>query len=174
MQGQWRHGILVHAGALLLYLNRPFLNVEEDRMGGLSTRSSFTKTIHPTFHVSYLKRKVGAQVQPLVTLPPVATHGEILPDPQAIVGRQMRKLGDRAVTEFLVKWVGASDEDNSWEGLWKLRQLYMHLVYKVLKGRRFVRTLKVRRNPSRKGIAFREEVLRTTEVVELLIDSSVI
>lgn len=91
-----------------------------------------TSRIHPTFHVSCLKKKVGTRVQPLSMLPLVDSHGEILPKPKKIIARCMKKVGDRSMTEVLVHWVGIGEEDQSWELLWKLQQLYPHLVDNVL------------------------------------------
>ncbi|KAF5471875.1 hypothetical protein F2P56_008639 [Juglans regia] len=96
-----------------------------------------TAKIHPTFHVSCLKRKVGDTIQPLSTLPPVDTHDEILLEPEAIVERRIKRHGNQPFTEVLVKWSGLSEEDNTWESYWKLKNLYPHLVGK---GRRHDRS----------------------------------
>lgn len=44
----------------------------------------------------------------------------------------MKKRKDRAITEVLIKWKGAPEEENNRKILWKLRQLYPHLKNKVL------------------------------------------
>ncbi|XP_040988952.1 uncharacterized protein LOC121236569 [Juglans microcarpa x Juglans regia] len=88
--------------------------------------------IHPVFHVSSLKKKLGDQISPLPTLPPVDAEGNVQPEPELILDRRMKKLGNHASTEVLVKWLGASLEDSSWESLWKLRSLYPHLLGTVL------------------------------------------
>jgi hypothetical protein len=88
--------------------------------------------IHPVFHVSCLKQKLGHQAKPLPTLPPTDKHGEIHPEPENIVNRHMVKKNGRAITEVLVHWKGAALEDDTWETLWKLQQQYPHLVGKVL------------------------------------------
>lgn len=69
--------------------------------------------IHPTFHISCLKKKNGTKVQPLSILPPVNNHGEVLPKLKAVVARHMKKVGDLAITEVLVQWVGTDEEDQS-------------------------------------------------------------
>ena len=76
--------------------------------------------IHPVFHVSCLKKKVGEHIVPLSTLPPVDDEGVIQPEPEKIMERRMKKVGNHVVTEVLVKWVGANMENNSWELLYKL------------------------------------------------------
>jgi hypothetical protein len=65
-------------------------------------------------------------------LPPVDTNGEIRPEPELIVNRRLVKHQGRAATEVLVRWRGASVEDDTWELLWTLQQQYPHLVGKVL------------------------------------------
>ncbi|XP_040987713.1 ATP synthase subunit beta-like [Juglans microcarpa x Juglans regia] len=49
--------------------------------------------LHPVFHVSCLKKKVGQHISPLTTLPPVDVQGEIAPEPQTILQRHSRKEG---------------------------------------------------------------------------------
>lgn len=63
---------------------------------------------------------------------PVNDFGEVMPNPEMIMDRRMKKLGKRVVIEVLVKWSRATNEDNTWEILDKLRGLYTHLVGKVL------------------------------------------
>jgi hypothetical protein len=88
--------------------------------------------IHPVFHVSCLKKKLGHDIFPLPTLPPVGSSGEIRPEPDFIVDRRLVKRRGRTATEVLVRWKGASSADDSWELLWTLQQQYPHLVDKVL------------------------------------------
>jgi hypothetical protein len=88
--------------------------------------------IHPVFHVSCLKHKLGQQISPLPTLPPVDQMGEIKPEPETLIDRRMSKKKGRAVTEVLVRWKGAPAEDDTWEILWELQLQYPHLVGKVL------------------------------------------
>jgi len=87
--------------------------------------------IHPVFHVSCLKLKLGQHITPLPTLPPVSLAGEIKPEPEAVISRRMIKKGARAVTEVLVRWKGATVEDDSWELLHNLQEQYPHLAGKV-------------------------------------------
>ncbi|XP_042958052.1 uncharacterized protein LOC122293563 [Carya illinoinensis] len=105
-----------------------------ERIGTVAYRlelPSSTK-IHPVIHVSCLKKKLGQNVIPLPTLPPVDSQGQVQPEPELILQRRMKKIRNNAVTEVLVKWLGASAEDSTWELLWKLRDQYPHLVGKVL------------------------------------------
>jgi hypothetical protein len=87
--------------------------------------------IHPVFHVSCLKLKLGQHITPLPTLPPLSLAGEIKPESKAVISRRMIKKGARPVTEVLVRWKGATVEDDSWELLRNLQEQYPHLAGKV-------------------------------------------
>lgn len=87
--------------------------------------------IHPTFHVSCLKKKLGAHVTPLTSLPLVDKEGAIQPEPEAILERRVRRQGDRPLTKALVHWKGTMREDATWVPFWQLRDQYLHLVSKV-------------------------------------------
>ncbi|KAG8483504.1 hypothetical protein CXB51_022371 [Gossypium anomalum] len=66
--------------------------------------------IHPTFHVSQLKKHIGskpAQTQ----LPLHDDHGAMQKEPVRIVDRRIVKNGNQAVTEVLVEWVDSFPED---------------------------------------------------------------
>jgi hypothetical protein len=71
--------------------------------------------IHPVFHVSCLKLKLGQHITPLSTLPLVDSNGEIKPEPKVVISRHMIKRKGQAITEVLICWKGA--EDDSWETL---------------------------------------------------------
>jgi hypothetical protein len=88
--------------------------------------------IHPVFHVSCLKQKLGLHSTALPALPPVDVHGELQPEPKAILDRRLVNRKGRAITEVLVRWKSATTEYDSWENLWKLQSQYPHLAGKVL------------------------------------------
>uniref|UniRef100_A0A7N2KR02 Uncharacterized protein n=1 Tax=Quercus lobata TaxID=97700 RepID=A0A7N2KR02_QUELO len=92
-----------------------------------------TSGVHPVFHVSCLKAKIGQSVTPIPTLPPIDAQGRITPEPKAILQErhcQLRRYKD--ATEVLVHWEGSSTADATWELLHKLQVQYPHLVGKVL------------------------------------------
>lgn len=77
--------------------------------------------------MSPILRKNG-KISPLPTLPSVDSEGVVQPEPKKILERRMKKLGNHAYTEVLIKWLGAALEDSSLELLWNLKNLYPHLV----------------------------------------------
>jgi hypothetical protein len=68
--------------------------------------------IHPVFHVSCLKAKIGQTITPLHKLPPVDSLGHLALEPVEILEtRVVKKRRLLAVTEALVLWEGAAKED---------------------------------------------------------------
>jgi hypothetical protein len=87
--------------------------------------------IHPVFHVSCLKKKLGSHVSPLSVLPPMDANGELMFEPKAVLNHRMCKVANRVVTEVLMHWRGMTKEDSTWELLYDLQWDYPHLVGKV-------------------------------------------
>ena len=88
--------------------------------------------LHSTFHVSYLKQRLGQHVVPLPSLPPMDSEGILRPEPVAILQERTHQLRNKSVTQVLVQWQGEQVEDATWESLYLLQQQYPHLVGKVL------------------------------------------
>ena len=80
----------------------------------------FGSLIHPVFHVSNLKAKLGNQVVPRPTLPAVNADLVLTPEPMMILDRKSIKLRSRIVTQLLVQWQGESTDDATWEVLYDL------------------------------------------------------
>jgi hypothetical protein len=87
--------------------------------------------IHPVFHVSQLKPKLGSSTSALPKLPPVDSDGVLLPEPVEILDRRSRLKDHRPFIELLVRWDGQGPDDATWEDLHSLREAYPHLVGKV-------------------------------------------
>jgi hypothetical protein len=79
-----------------------------------------TSRIHPVFHVSQLKPKLGANTSTIPVLPPVNLEGIIQPEPMAILNHRSRPLNNRAFIEVLVHWTGQTPEDATWEDYHKV------------------------------------------------------
>ena len=88
--------------------------------------------LHPVFHVSCLKLKLGQHTTPLPTLPPTNDSGQVHTEPVAILQTRSKSLRSRVITEVLVQWLGTSPEDATWESLHQLQLSFPHLVGKVL------------------------------------------
>uniref|UniRef100_A0A2N9EMM8 RNA-directed DNA polymerase n=1 Tax=Fagus sylvatica TaxID=28930 RepID=A0A2N9EMM8_FAGSY len=63
--------------------------------------------IHPVFHVSFLKAKLGKTITPILRLPPIDALGHLAPQPTKILEtRTIKKRRLPAVTEVHVQWEG--------------------------------------------------------------------
>ncbi|XP_033513828.1 uncharacterized protein [Nicotiana tomentosiformis] len=71
--------------------------------------------VHPVFHVSLLKKKVGNMVVVQTVLPSTSEDGQFLVKPVAILQRQMVKKNNAAVVKVLVQWSNLSPEHATWE-----------------------------------------------------------
>ncbi|XP_040988948.1 uncharacterized protein LOC121236566 [Juglans microcarpa x Juglans regia] len=111
---------------------RPFQIVAKVGVEAYKLNLPTFSRIHPLFHVSCHKRKLGQHITPLPSLPPVDHKGNVQPKPEAILDRRMKKFRNQVVIEVLIRWGGTLLEDSTWESLWKLRDLYPHLVGKVI------------------------------------------
>ena len=70
--------------------------------------------IHPVFHVSLLKKKMGEHVSITPTLPPYSNSGYMAWIPEMIIDRGMFRKGNAAITKYLVQWQGLPPEDATW------------------------------------------------------------
>jgi hypothetical protein len=87
--------------------------------------------IHPVFHVSQLKPKLGSSSSALPKLPPVDSRGILRPEPVPVLDRRSRPKNNRPLIELLIRWAGQSADDATWEEFHSLRNAYPHLVGKV-------------------------------------------
>uniref|UniRef100_A0A2N9GGR4 Chromo domain-containing protein n=1 Tax=Fagus sylvatica TaxID=28930 RepID=A0A2N9GGR4_FAGSY len=119
-------------GKLAARFYGPFQIVE--KVGAVAYRLELPEEaqIHNVFHVSCLKPKLGQSVLPIAKLPPVDSMGHISPEPIRILDqRTIKKRRYGSATEVLIQWEGSTQEDATWELLFKLQQQYPHLVGKV-------------------------------------------
>ncbi|XP_039145476.1 uncharacterized protein LOC120282666 [Dioscorea cayenensis subsp. rotundata] len=89
-------------------------------------------SIHPTFHVSLLKQKLGAHEVLNPSLPPVGPDGQVLREPMKILDRRIYKKGTVAGVQALVQWVGFPEKDATWEDLDSLQALFPSISLDVL------------------------------------------
>ena len=70
--------------------------------------------IHPVFHVSLLKKKVGSNIIIRSQLPSVIeTNGKAIPNPCVVIDRRVQK----GKSEILVHWQGLSPAGATWENV---------------------------------------------------------
>ncbi|KAA8540064.1 hypothetical protein F0562_026756 [Nyssa sinensis] len=104
-----------------------------ERIGHVAYRLDLPSTslLHPVFHVSCLKRKLGAWNVLVTTIPPVVVGGGPQAEPEEILQQCLRKKKGRAVSELLVKWKGLGFKEASWVDFQKLQQDFPDLEGKV-------------------------------------------
>lgn len=71
--------------------------------------------IHPTFHVSLLRKHIGNNAQVHPELPPLTDDGEVVLEPEAILETRWIKRGKTFAEEQLVKWKRLPLEEATWE-----------------------------------------------------------
>ena len=103
--------------------------------------------IHNVFHVSCLKKVIGQQVVASQELPPLDDEGRLATSPEEILQVRERKLRNRVIREYLVKWKDLPMEDATWENeqvlqfpglklledkqIWVGRTVMSHLSYAI-------------------------------------------
>lgn len=71
--------------------------------------------IHPVFHASLLKKKVGSKHQITTELPKIGAEGQFLVYPVKVLQIRMVKKSNAAVAQWLIQWSHSVPEDASWE-----------------------------------------------------------
>lgn len=80
--------------------------------------------IHPVFHVSLLKRKLGSNVVPEKQLPAVDLQGAFQVEPVEVLDRRLVKKNNRAAAQWLIKWFGLAEEQATWEDADSIRSRF--------------------------------------------------
>lgn len=84
------------------------------RQSGLEI-SLTSALVHPVFHVSQLKGKLGTGVIPSPSTPIVPTVLKENPIPHLVIGRLIVPKGNVPLAQLLVQWRNQSPEDATWE-----------------------------------------------------------
>lgn len=74
------------------------------------------RKIHNVFHVSHLKRVLGQHIVPSVELPLLDNEGKLILELELILDMRKKRLRNKTIQEYLVKWKGLPTEDATWEG----------------------------------------------------------
>lgn len=100
------------------------------RIGNAAYRLSLPSTakLHPVFHVSLLKKKIGPVTEVSPTLPDFDDDGKVLLQPVQILARRLVKKGKSPATQLLVQWAHLPETEATWEYLADVRQRYPNLL----------------------------------------------
>ena len=63
---------------------------------------TFNAAIHPVFHVSCLKAKLGHNHMVVALLPSVNSNGILAPEPVVVLQTKSHKLRNRLITQHLI------------------------------------------------------------------------
>jgi hypothetical protein len=80
--------------------------------------------IHPVFHVSQLKKRVGPSIPIQTKLPLVGPEGKLRIAPLAILKRRVTKKNNQPFVEVLVQWSNLPVEEASLEDYYALRDQF--------------------------------------------------
>ena len=80
--------------------------------------------IHPVFHVSCLKKKIGKSITPFTELPTTREDGQLQLEPTSVLDRRVVLRNNHPVTQWLVRWSNSFMEDAMWEDAFKLQQKF--------------------------------------------------
>ena len=84
--------------------------------------------IHNVFHVSSLKKTLGQHTAPSTELPPLDDEGLLVLILEEILQVQERKLQNKVIQEYLVKWRELPMENATWEGTQVLQHPNLQLL----------------------------------------------
>lgn len=84
--------------------------------------------IHPVFHVSQLKCRVGPDITPQWQPPACDSDWRILIQPEAIVQRKMVMVNNAVGVKVLVKWANLGDDAATWEDWGYIRSQFSTFV----------------------------------------------
>ncbi|XP_061993693.1 uncharacterized protein LOC133711607 [Rosa rugosa] len=98
----------------------------EKRIGSVAYKLKLPPSarVHPVFHVSLLKKKIGDAAVVSAHLPPNVDPHNPRWYPAAILDRRMFKKGNAPVTKWLIQWLGSSVEEATWEEADELLQRF--------------------------------------------------
>ncbi|KAE8728969.1 hypothetical protein F3Y22_tig00004035pilonHSYRG00004 [Hibiscus syriacus] len=71
--------------------------------------------IHPVFHVSLLKKKIGSNMLTSLDPPEVGDDGQLKIYPAIVLDKRSVKRQNRPVTQLLIQWSNLSPENATWE-----------------------------------------------------------
>ena len=88
-----------------------------EKVGQVSYRLKLPEgaRIHPIFHVSLLKKKIGPYQHTTPTMPEFDMQDQCILEPEAILKRRVILRNDQPVIQYLIKWTNMDSDEASWE-----------------------------------------------------------
>lgn len=83
--------------------------------------------IHPVFHVSLLKKKLGETIATSTELPPMAEDSDLIMEAEANIGHPLDKKGSKFVEESLIKWKRLPLDDATWENTQEVNDKFLDM-----------------------------------------------
>ena len=71
--------------------------------------------VHPIFHVSCLKKVIGDKISVQTIFPELDEEGKIILEPEAVIETRTRKLRNRSISEYLIKWKNLPAKYSTWQ-----------------------------------------------------------
>jgi hypothetical protein len=84
--------------------------------------------IHNVFHVSCLKKAIGQHITPFEVLPPMDEEGQFVLIPEEILEVREKRLRNRSIKEYLIRWKDLPIEDSTWENEQVVRETGLELL----------------------------------------------
>ena len=76
---------------------------------------SMYSQVHPVFHVSWLNKVIGDKIPIQTIFPKLDEEGKVILEPEKISETSTKRLRNRVIIEYLVKWKNLPVEDLAWE-----------------------------------------------------------
>jgi hypothetical protein len=84
--------------------------------------------IHNIFHVSCLKKSIGQHIIPIEVVPPMDEEGKLVLILEEILEVREKRLKNRSIKEYLIKWKDLPIEDTTWENEQVVRETGLELL----------------------------------------------
>lgn len=102
----------------------PFKVIEQVGKVAYKLQLPAESNIHPVFHVSQLKKHLGARAVPMTNLPSVGPDGQIKTEPAAVLKKRMIPRGGVAITQWLILWQNLGPSDATWEDATIIQRMF--------------------------------------------------
>jgi hypothetical protein len=86
------------------------------------------RKIHNVFHVSCLKKALSQHVRPIEALPPMDEEGQLVLIPKEVLEVREKRLRNRSIKEYLIRWKDLPIEDATWEQEHVVREACLELL----------------------------------------------